>query len=286
MNSAAVRLENVYAGLAGVEKQIADYITAHTAQVPLLTVEQIARGSGGSVATVSRFVKKLGYQNLRAFKIELAKAGSEEKEPLFHEIEAGDPDSEVITKTFLGNRKSLEDSLALLDPDTMIECVKVLAEMDRLLFFGIGSSGFLVRDAAMRFRFLGFQAAAYTDPAEMTFNASTADGKTGVIAVSHSGRTTLTVTSVSIAGKQGGVTVGITNYQGSPLTKACRYNFYTSFPETVVRVAALSGRVAQLSIIDALYLLIARYRSTSYDLESINELTDSLLRQKVVKRRK
>jgi DNA-binding MurR/RpiR family transcriptional regulator len=285
VNSVAVKLESVYGRLAGVEKQIADYITTHTNQVPLLTVEQIAQQSGGSVATVSRFVKKLGYPSLRAFKIELARAGSEEEDRLFHGINPGDSDNEIIQKTFLGNRKSLEDSLALLDQEKMIECVKALAEQDKLLFFGIGSSGFLVRDAAMRFRFLGFQAAAYTDPAEITFNAASADDKTGVIAVSHSGRTVLTVEAAIIAGKRGSTTVGITNYPGSPLTKACGYNFYTSFPETAVRVAALSGRVAQLCIIDALYLLIARYRSTSFDLKSISELTDSLLRQKAVKRR-
>jgi DNA-binding MurR/RpiR family transcriptional regulator len=120
----------------------------------------------------------------------------------------------------------------------------------------------------------------------MTFNAATADKGTGVIAVSHSGRTRLTVDAVSIAGKLKACTVGITNYPGSPLHRACRYTFYTSFPETAVQVAALSGRVAQVCIIDVLYLLLARYTASPYDLKSINEMTDNLLRQKAGKRRK
>ena len=285
MNTILARIEGMYHNMPKAEKRVAGYISAHTGQVPLLTVEQIAENSGSSVATVSRFVKKLGYPGLRAFKVDLARTGSAEEDALFQGICPDDMDREVLRKTFQGNRQSLKDSLALLDPEQVVECVRKLAEKGRIVFFGIGSSGFLVKDAAMRFRFLGFQAAAYTDPVEMTFNAATADENTGVIALSHSGRTILTVESARMAGEQGALTVGISNYPGAPLSRACRYNFYTSFPETSVRVAALSGRVAQLCIIDALYLLTARYRTPSYDLKGINLLTDNLLRRKQTKRR-
>ena len=114
LNSILARMEGMYDRMPKVEKRIADYISAHTGQVPLLTVEQIAELSGGSVATVSRFVKKLGYASLRAFKVDLARTGSAGEDELFQGIGSDDTDREVLRKTFQGNRQSLEDSLALL----------------------------------------------------------------------------------------------------------------------------------------------------------------------------
>jgi DNA-binding MurR/RpiR family transcriptional regulator len=96
-----------------------------------------------------------------------------------------------------------------------------------------------------------------------------------VIGVSHSGRSSITVEGLTIARDRGALTIGISNYLRSPLRDASRYFFCTSFPETRVKVAALSSRTAQLCVLDALYLLCARHARSIWDVEKVDAQAQS-----------
>ena len=81
-----------------------------------------------------------------------------------------------------------------------------------------------------------------------------------------------------IAHDAGALTVGISNYLRSPLRDASSIFFCTSFPENRVKVAAISSKVAQLCILDALYLLVARHKEGLWDVDRINTLTERMIR--------
>jgi DNA-binding MurR/RpiR family transcriptional regulator len=98
------------------------------------------------------------------------------------------------------------------------------------------------------------------------------------VGISHSGRTKITVNALQIAQKNGALTVGISNYMKSPLSGCSDHFLCTSFYESRVKVAALSSRLAQLCVIDALYLLLAFYRKEMWDIDSLNRMTEKLLR--------
>jgi DNA-binding MurR/RpiR family transcriptional regulator len=86
------------------------------------------------------------------------------------------------------------------------------------------------------------------------------------------------VESLKVASGNNAVTVGITNYMKSPIGEYSKYLLCTSFYESSVRAAALSSRVAQLCLLDALYLLTARYKEKLWDIADLNDLTEKLLR--------
>jgi DNA-binding MurR/RpiR family transcriptional regulator len=227
------------------------------------------------VATVSRLVRKLGYRGLKDFKVELARSGGAGGSYFYQEIRPEDSESDLIEKVFYGNIKSLGDTLNLLDRDELLEAVDVIAGSNLLLFFGLGSSGSLARDAAMRFSFLGYKAQAFSDPNEIFFHARASGRGDVAVGVSHSGRTRITVEALRQARERGAATIGLSNYLRSPLQTESRYFFCTSFPESRVKIAALSSRVAQLCVLDTLYLLCARRRE---DLEQIEKMNDHLER--------
>jgi DNA-binding MurR/RpiR family transcriptional regulator len=101
-----------------------------------------------------------------------------------------------------------------------------------------------------------------------------------VIGISHSGRSSITVEGLRISRERGGTTIGISNYLRSPLREASRFFFCTSFPETRVKVAALSSRAAQFCVLDALYLLSARHARSLLDVEKVNAVTERMLRMR------
>ena len=55
------------------EKKIADYIMEHKAQAVDMTVGELARASGTSDATVSRFCRRCGFKGFQSLKLALAR---------------------------------------------------------------------------------------------------------------------------------------------------------------------------------------------------------------------
>jgi RpiR family carbohydrate utilization transcriptional regulator len=278
MASVELTLNSLYKKLSTVERRLADFILADRERVPNLSVKQIAAGGSASVAAVSRLVRKAGFAGLREFKLELARELAAPPSYFYKAIAAEDSDAEAVTKVFLGNRQSLEDTLKLLDPAALGQAVRRMTRARALLFFGVGSSGILARDAAMRFSLLGLPAQALSDPSEVFFRAATAGEGEVAVGLSHSGRSVATVRALELARSGGALTVGISNYLRSPLHAASDYFFCTSFPETRVKVTALSSRVAQLCLIDAMFLLATRLRRAPRDYEQVNRRMESLLR--------
>jgi DNA-binding MurR/RpiR family transcriptional regulator len=273
------RIESLYDTLGNAEKQVADFVNRHPDRVPFLSVQEIAKRADVSVATVSRLAGKLGYDSLKDFKIQLAQQPSTPISGMFEAIAPDDSDSQVVRKVFGGNIRSLEQTLEVLDERALIRAAKSIAGCKRVFLMGVGSSGNIARDAALRLSHLDIPVEATVESYDMVNRAARCSKQDVVLGISHSGRSTILVQAVQLARGNGATTVGISNYFKSPLHEACDLFLHTSFAETRVKVAALSSRVAQMCLIDALYLMSARYRKIDPQiLEKLNESTERLLR--------
>ena len=60
---------SVYDRLSDREKLIADFVMANQEMIPTMTTREIATGSETSAATVSRFVRHLGYSSFSHTKL-------------------------------------------------------------------------------------------------------------------------------------------------------------------------------------------------------------------------
>jgi DNA-binding MurR/RpiR family transcriptional regulator len=270
----------LYSSLPKAERSVADYIQQNPERAPHRSVHEFARSGGVSVASVSRFVRKLGFSDFKEFKLELARETTGVVQSLFKEITPDDSDEEITRKVFLGDIKSLEDTLKMLSFADMTAAARAICAGRRLVFFGIGGSAHVSHDAALRFSYLDFQAEAYVDASQILLQALRVAAADVVIGISHSGRSAITVEGLRIAREKGALTIGISNYLRSPLKDACAVFFCTSFPENRVKVAAISSKVAQLCILDALYLLVARHKEGLWDVERVNSLTERMIRLK------
>jgi DNA-binding MurR/RpiR family transcriptional regulator len=270
----------MYPSLPKAERHVADFIQDNPERAPHRSVHEFARAGGVSVASVSRFVRKLGFTDFKEFKLELARETTGVVLSLFKEITPEDSDTEIARKVFLGNIKSLEDTLKMLSFADLTQAAKAICACGRLVIFGIGGSGYVGHDAALRFSYLDFQAEAYEDPSKILLQALRVTARDVVIGISHSGRSIITVEGMRLAREKGALTIGISNYLRSPLRDASAVFFCTSFPENRVKVAAISSKVAQLCLLDALYLLVARHKEGLWDVEQVNTLTERMIRLK------
>ena len=280
MKNITAVIKAIHENLSRNERKVADYILGNIDRVPFDSVFNIAEGAGVSAATVSRFVRKIGCGSYSEFRVACAANSGGGENEFFAAMRDDDSDAELAGKVFAGNISSLQDTLSLLDISLAGRASGKLASAHKIVITGLGSSGTIGRDAAMRFSLLGLNAVCYTDPADILFHASLLTEKDVIIGISHSGRTNITVKAVELAASGRAETLGIANYKGSPLDKACGVFFCTSFRESRVKVAALSSRIAQMCIIDMLFVLTAKKVKKKIDYGGINQITENMLRRK------
>ena len=94
-----------------------------------------------------------------------------------------------------------------------------------------------------------------------------------VIGISHSDSNKGLVEALEVAKARGAKIIAITSYQKSALSQLTDITLYTSTRETEFRTEASSSRLAQLSLIDTLYvgLSLQRQEETLKHLQSIRE---------------
>jgi len=277
MSSVLARITSLKGELSGTAARVATYLQRHAEDAPYLTGGQLAEQAGVSVAAVTRLAKRLEYQGYRELRIALAQEMSSPVSAIYAPIDDGDADGEVVRKVFGGNVQSLQDTLKLLDMSDCSTAASLMHEASRIAFFGIGASATVGRAAALRLSHLDIATAAYGDPYDMLIQA-TGMGKGEVaVGVSHSGRSSMTVDALRTARENGAATIGISSSLRSPLHAASDISFCTPFPQTPARSAALSAIPAQVCLLDALYVLIARL-SGGKGLGRLNELIESRFR--------
>jgi DNA-binding MurR/RpiR family transcriptional regulator len=280
--SILITLKSIFDQLPNVEQQVADYILKHSDRVPYESVSQIAKNVNVSVPSVTRLTKKIGFKNFKDFKVELAVSGAQTSfiTDVFSQIEKTDSDDEMTEKIFMGNIKSLEDTLKILDKKQISEFAKQCASTGRIVFIGQGGSGVLGHEAALRFAHIDIQAESYNDDIEVLLQTARLKKKQVCIGISHSGRTAIVKEGLRIAKERGAVTALITNYMNTPLKDLCDYLFFTSFVENSVRSAAISSKIAQTAIIDTLYLLTAKKKRAVWNFAELDTLIERSLKTK------
>ena len=280
--SVLITLKSLFDQLPNAEQQVADYILKHSDRVPYESVSQIAKNVNVSVPSVTRLTKKIGFKNFKDFKVELAVSGAQNSfiTEVFSQIEKNDSDDEVAEKIFLGNIKSLDDTLKILDKKQISEFAKHCSTTSRIIFIGQGSSGILGHEAALRFAHIDVQAESYADDIEVLLQTARLKKRQICIGISHSGRTAIVKEGLRIAKDRGAMTALITNYMNTPIKDFCDYLFFTSFVENSVRSAAISSKIAQTAIIDTIYLLTAKKKRVIWDFSELDQLIERNLKTK------
>jgi RpiR family carbohydrate utilization transcriptional regulator len=251
-----LRIRSHYNSLSPVQKKLADFITANREALPALDLKQLARKARVSSATVTRFCRAIGFAGFHEFK--MASAQELVSLPLvFEDFDPNDDDESRISKVFAAYIQSLIDTRAMLSVPNLVDLADRIKRARQVSVFGIGSSGSMAVAASHRLALLGVPCQAHTDPYEQTIAASVMTADDVAIGISHSGTSRITVDTIRLARKQGAFTVAITNHANSPLARVASLSLLTSLHERKVHVASLTSRVAQLTLVDCLYITLA-----------------------------
>jgi|SRR5580658_1625277 DNA-binding MurR/RpiR family transcriptional regulator len=252
-----VRLQGAYSGLRAAEQRVADFILRHPDELIYLTVTELAERTNTSESTVVRLCQKIGYKGYQEFKIVLARDLVEPTTEIYAEIEPDDDLSTVKSKVFQANAQALRDTIEVLDDAELSKAVDALAVAARVDLYGVGGSGPLAQDAYHKFLKLGIRAIALSDGDLMAMSSALLGPGDVALGISHTGASRDVTDALGRAKTNGATTICITHRSTSPITKVADIRLVTAAKQTAFRSDASSSRIAQLTIIDTLYVGVA-----------------------------
>jgi DNA-binding MurR/RpiR family transcriptional regulator len=269
------RLKALRANLPPTAARIADFIVAHAAEVVHMSVTEVAERAGASEGSVIALCQQLGARGFQQVKIALARDLVQPVQFIHEDLARSDDTGTVIEKIFRSDLQALHDTMKALDTGAMEAAVAAILKARRVELYGIGSAAPIAEDANYRLLRIGVESKVVIDSHIQAISASLTGPDVAVITISHSGSTHETVSSTKLAKEAGATTICITNFGKSPLLAHADIVLHTMARETQFRTEAMTSRIAQLAIIDA---LIACLSLADYDkaLATIDKTFDVL----------
>jgi DNA-binding MurR/RpiR family transcriptional regulator len=255
-----VRIQSMFGDFTPAEKRVAEAVLADPEGLVLASISEVAERSSGSDAAVSRFARKIGYDSFAEFKLALSRDIVSPTQPIYEEVELSDDVETIVAKVAAGNIRAIDDSVRTLDQDALAEAARRISAANRVGFFGFGGSAIAAQDAMNHFmRALG-SAFHVVDAHEQTVWTALSGPGDVLLLASHSGNSRDLVELAELGAGNGAFVIAITNHGGSALAEAAHLNIYTSTSEKRFREESLSSRIATLTVIDILYVLVAVQR--------------------------
>lgn len=255
-----LRLRSIYPSLTAAEQRAAGYILENPGEIIHLSITELAELAQTAEATIFRLCKRLGYRGFQAFKIALA---SDLVDPVQNIHEDVQPDDDMLTiaqKVFQSNVQCLQETLKIQEQAALEQAVELLATARRVEFYGSGGSGAVALDAYHKFMRTGIWCQAYNDAHLQVMAAALLGPQDVAVGISHTGANKDVYEALKIARKSRAKTIGITNFMKSPLTTVADICLFTSARETRFRSEAMSSRISQLALIDALVVGVSLRR--------------------------
>lgn len=259
--SCILKIREVYQELTPTEQKIADYIMEQGFEVSALSAAELAELVKTSPPSIVRFARKLGYSGFQDMKLGLAKDAAlqdKQQDKLYEAVGIHDTTKEIIYKISKGNMNAIEETISLLEEEAMAKAIASTSRANNINIFGVGASGLVGMDLQYKLMRINKKASMYMDSHTQMASAIHLGKGDVAIGISHSGITLEVYKSVETAKERGATTISITKYGRNPLSDLTDINLYTASVEKSLRTGAIASRIAQLTIVDILFIGIAR----------------------------
>ncbi len=241
--------------LSMAERAVLDYLIENKAVLKDFNVEKIAEAAYTSPASVVRMCKKLGYKGFKDFKIDfiLSNAKIEIPEDREYKDVILSKDQNYGKTVIQNNIRILEDTLKIHDPVALHNAAKMIMRARKVFIFGKGSSYLVCKDLEMKLRRVNKLAIAQGESHEQLVDASFLNQNDVVVFISNSGKTKEIISAALLAREKKAKIISIVKLGTSLLSELSDITLYTTSLEGEFRSAAMTSRISQFCVVDALF---------------------------------
>lgn len=267
-----------YQNYNNTEHKLIDYILSNPTHASESTIQDMAAASDVSTATISRFVKKIGFSSFRDFSLSLAavQANKNESQEFFGEINEGDDFQTISNKVFSGAQNALSATLSQLKIEDLKTAVNWLINARKVAFFGIGGSSIVAFNAYHKFLRTSLDVVGHPDYDIQLMEAVKMNSSDVAFVISHSGRNSDTYLIEKRLKENKVKVIAITSFLSSPIAKHADLVLQSLAEEVNFRSESMSSLIAQLTIIDTLFTLVGTQLSTNtqYVVDSMRDVIE------------
>jgi len=246
--------------LPDAKQQVVRWLEMHPKEAIHLPVKQIAAQIGVADATVVRTSQALGFSGIRELKLALATELAVRDEVVKEAIGSTDSSETIFRKVLLADAEAMMDTLASINPALFASAVDALLTALRIECYGCDCSLPLALDTAYRLSRLGLPASCFPDAQMQAMSARQLPAGSVVVAVSHTGRNPETIKTVRNAKESGALVILLTSRARTPLARLADIELLAATREIAFRTEVMARRVANLAVIDALFVAVAMRR--------------------------
>jgi RpiR family carbohydrate utilization transcriptional regulator len=248
-----LQLKQMLPRLPKQERKVGDYILTHPHEVVGLSITRLAKVSGASTTTVSRFCRRMGTEGYRQFRIALAKEWDSPHNLAYVEVQPDDTLASVTQRIFAANIQTLYDIQRSLDLNVLEQMVDATMRARRVDLYAAGGAGIAALELHLKCLHLGINANAFLDSQMQVMSAASLTLEDVGIGISHTGMQSQVAEALSLAREGGAITVALTSYPGTPVANAADMVLYTASLAAAITYDSPTVRNAQLAIVDVIY---------------------------------
>ena len=255
----------LYDQLFDAEKKIAKFILNNPKKVVDMTVSELAEISDVSIASVSRFCRKVGLKGFAQLKISLA-------QELVDTHKSGEVSNDISVdnipqslQNILANKiTELKQTVNLINTDEFREILEGIRDASRVQVIAVGNTIPVAIDAAFKFNELGIPTTAGTIwETQLSYSFTLGKGNV-LIAISNSGESDKVLEAVKIANNNKAMTIGITNSPHSAIGEEVQYHITTATREKLFLDEFCFSRVSASTVIEVIFLFLTEMIENSH----------------------
>lgn len=272
LSGGLIMLQKIANQLPPSERKIAQYILENPHKAIRCTTNELGELSSTSASAVMRLCKSLGLNGFQELKFRVAGDLRKANESGFTDFEPGEPHSSIVQKATFNSVRALQETAEIMNNEALSKAVTALKEAGSIHFFGVGASGVIAQDAQLKFIRINKSTSTNPDFHLSAMQVSKFDSRDVVCGISFSGESNEVVKLLELAKKKTATTISITSYGLSPISEVADINLFASATqEEVFRSAATSSRIAQLHLIDILFMcvLTSQYEKSIQQLDEV-----------------
>lgn len=255
----------LYDQLFDAEQKIAKFILNNPKKVVDMTVSELAEISDVSIASVSRFCRKVGLKGFAQLKISLA-------QELVDTHKSGEISNDISVdnipqslQNILANKiTELKQTVNLINTDEFREILEGIRDASRVQVIAVGNTIPVAIDAAFKFNELGIPTTAGTIwETQLSYSFTLGKGDV-LIAISNSGESDKVLEAVKIANNNKAMTIGITNSPHSAIGEEVQYHITTATREKLFLDEFCFSRVSASTVIEIIFLFLTEMIENSH----------------------
>lgn len=249
-------IERLAPHLSPAGRRVAERTLHDPDSVAAMSLADFADQCGVSEPTVIRFCRRVGCAGFRDFKVRVAAGVATRFRYADISLTYGSSVEEYSAKVVDASLDALLRLRTELDAADVEAGVDLLANANRIEFYGVGASGIVALDAQHKFFRFSTPTTAHRDGHMQRMAAAALAPGDVAVAFSHTGRTRGLIDVMRIARRSGASTLGVTT-RDSPLARACDRVVAVAAPEDTDVFTPMVSRLVHLVVVDVLALGVA-----------------------------